>query len=118
MLAGRADGPSYAVAKQAKNTVATKRLRRGKIGSGMGLRRYRSKRFNGAPFRIRDASAMSRIHTATSYPTSLAMYAANASFQSACHRDSGGRFWVMSWAAQAMRALSISRVTSLSGQRI
>ena len=45
------------------------------------------------------------------------MKAANSSFQSACQRDSAGRFSVMSCAAHWMRS-SISRVTSLSGQRM
>ena len=45
-------------------------------------------------------------------------YAAKASAQSGCQRESGGRFCVMSPAAQAMRFSSSARGTSLSGQRM
>ncbi len=41
-----------------------------------------------------------------------------AAAKSGCHRDSGGRFSTMSPAPHRMRLASISRVTSLSGQRI
>lgn len=47
-----------------------------------------------------------------------AMQALNASAQSGCQRDRGGRFSIRSPAAQAMRRSSSARLTSLSGQRM
>jgi LacI family gluconate utilization system Gnt-I transcriptional repressor len=43
---------------------------------------------------------------------------ANWSLSSGCQRGSAGRFLMMSCAAQRIRLLSVSRVTSLSGQRM
>ena len=50
--------------------------------------------------------------------TKAAMKAAKASAWPSCQRDRAGRLAIMSSKAQRMRFSSISRVTSLSGQRM